>query len=780
MSILEGMAMFLTKKTLVIRLTIPFFTATAVLFLVMQLLSGPVLGAEYDFLTGRRHFPPVSQEILLIETGEKTNEHQNSIRTESSGTKETVISPTLASSVIITLTEMSASTLIIQAPILGVSSGGAVNEGELLYRFEEEFETINRNIKNLFDGIRLGSVAPGDAGRFVDELIQLNEGGEKRLLEATFETSETEVLVLEKAFDVFGGAYLPSDLAVSLISYTGDSVSNLSSLYSSGYSQSRADPDGKTRRIAPFIRHGNKESEHIVWRALKPRYKNKDFPLRLDKNGALLLEIPKEKLPFRSIPLSMFPEYDDLDKTLYRLLVEDVSLAPYSGIPADKYPAFLYEKAQQIRENLFEHNEKELKQRWIAGREEYFDALDVFFSDAVEKNIADSFDKLTQEEKFDKKNLEAFLLMRDNELQKYGIAKEIWLDLDRIRNRLEKSLLNSFCIMGISTDFSQSYEPASGTGISVLLANSILSAYSINPADEKYIALFSLIFACIVILIVLKLGPMLSFVVGIVCTVFIFGLFSYRFIISGYWFDPIIPALTAFSGALSSSLCIFITSRSRSIILKQTFGAIISAENLRKLIKVHKVLPQKSVVLCAIAAIRNPGLTLSAYRGNALITAQALNLFRNEVRAVFLKEDGVIVSETEDTILVCFGSPIERFIMEARGSPEHNTDNTVHETPVNKVARIIAELPKKNKKSAPWHFGLDYGECNFSWSPLAGYTVCGKTVVNARLLSGLCSQYKLKALVSNSAAAKLEPRRINEIQDKNNKGTVQEAFFELR
>ncbi|MDR3302451.1 MAG: hypothetical protein LBT01_08010 [Spirochaetaceae bacterium] len=776
------MAKFLTKKVLVIRVIVPLLAAAAALFCALALLSGPVLGAEYDFLICRLPAPPISQEILLIETG-------------NSGGAEHVISPALVGSVIMTLTEMSASTLIIQTPILGISTGSAANPIELIQRFDEEFKTMNANVRNLFDGIRLGAIAPAEAGRFVENVISLNERGRDRLLESAFRTSETETVELEKMFAVSGVAHLPLDLEVSIIA--GSGVSGLSSLYSSGYSRPVPDSDGKIRRIAPVITNDEKETAHIIWLALKNRFEEGEFPVKLDKNGAIIFTMPDTDASFREIPLELFMEYDELDKTLYRLLSEGVSLASYGGVLPDKYPAFLYEKSVQVRENLLENTETELKERWIDSRNAYFAALGDFFSGEVEAQINASFEKLFEEEKLDEKGAERLEAIREGELQKYGIAKEIWRQLEGIRGRLGKALAASFCILGRSVIFPQavpvpeaeaetvadiaiaSPPELSGADVSALLANSLLTANSIGIASEELTGFYSVLAAFLVVLLLLKLRPALSLVLGLTATALVFWGFSYRFTRSAEWLDPIIPTSATFAAVCSSGLCAFIAHWNMSARIRRSFGAIVSKSKLRSLIKADKDLPEKRKnAFSAIIAIYNPQLTVIERKKNATIAAEAMEQFKHEVQEAFLKEDAVIISAEGSTMLVSFGSPLEQLAAET-GKADSDVGGAPAETPANKAARLIARLPPPKSKSAPWYFGLDYGECSFIWSPLGRYTASGRAVVRARLLSQVSARRKIKALVSGSAKEKIDPQRTKEIVWTNERNTNQDVFFEI-
>ncbi|HRS03580.1 MAG TPA: hypothetical protein P5336_04385, partial [Treponema sp.] len=68
---------------------------------------------------------------------------------------------------------------------------------------QKEFSRIQNNISNLFDGIRLGSIRPQDAQRYVRDVNALVEESKNRLLLTITESGNTRALELEKARALF-------------------------------------------------------------------------------------------------------------------------------------------------------------------------------------------------------------------------------------------------------------------------------------------------------------------------------------------------------------------------------------------------------------------------------------------------------------------------------------------------------------------------------------------------------------------------------------------------
>jgi hypothetical protein len=162
-------------------------------FLSNYLLAGPKLGPVYDLLLEFRSTTPVSREILIIETAE-------------------VIEPGDIFPVLMTLSEMGASNLLIEVPVLGSGSGRVENSQELSYRIYDEFNLLEQNIRNLFEAIRLGLVPPTESPTYVEHLVDLSVRGRDRLNAAIIRQKEEGSILADQATAVFGKVLGAEDL----------------------------------------------------------------------------------------------------------------------------------------------------------------------------------------------------------------------------------------------------------------------------------------------------------------------------------------------------------------------------------------------------------------------------------------------------------------------------------------------------------------------------------------------------------------------------------------
>jgi class 3 adenylate cyclase len=165
-------------------------------------------------------------------------------------------------------------------------------------------------------------------------------------------------------------------------------------------------------------------------------------------------------------------------------------------------------------------------------------------------------------------------------------------------------------------------------------------------------------------------------------------------------------------------------------------------------------------------AIRDPLLMTREDRENCLAGARAVLDFQSQA-ADLLKKAGAIVTGCEDDlVLASFGSPLDKTTAIALSAA--------------KAADCIAGILKIPECSS-WRFGLDAGECAFTWSALSGYSAFGRPMVRSRILSGLASRYKTRVVVTapvSEALPDILTRKLDVLKGKDGSGGA--AFYELR
>jgi hypothetical protein len=524
---------------------------------------GPQLGPLYDKLLATRPPLSVDNELLIIDTGAPAGR---------------VIEPQAAVSVIVTMAEFGSVTLILQAPLLGITRGASVNDDELRYLFDREFAVLESNVGTLFDGIRLGSIAPGEASRYVEETLELATEGKHRLMAAAMSNDKAAADDVGRASALLTQVQIPDDVSLEVIS--SQLPKSARQRYSHGrkaeplFSFSPPDRDGVLRRITPVRIDGNVSAEHVVYNALKGRFADSwldttvpfmvmqkkpdstgsgDRFFYLDDSGAILVEKPLDRLSaqtFRRLPISLFLDYTRTNRALYRILADTRELAPYSGVSPESYPAFVYDRMRTIEE--IPPGDTVQKEMWRDERAAYFSSLTDFFygnnNGGTEMALRENFENLSHDEKLnDREKLDK---LRDNLLATYATAKNLYNELRDIRLKLEAALPGSFCILGNED-----------SEASALLANAILTGRAVQPLPMRTVLLRSLLVATFAVIVTCCMSGSLTLFLGLVLSFFTFLGFCISFIATANWIDPVIPLTCVLSGSFTSAIFSFVNKR---------------------------------------------------------------------------------------------------------------------------------------------------------------------------------------------------------------------------
>ena len=775
------MAAYISKKSSWLRSTLPLLPAAGIALLLCILLDGPRLGFFYDFLLKLRPALPISRELLIIDSSVSGREFGDDI-----------LEPGAATSLFYTMAELGARNLIIQVPILGLSAGGNVGEEEILYRFDEEFSILSRNIRNLFDAIRMGSVAPNDSARYVGELVDLSEKGKERLVAALVRRDESSVEAMEKAAAFFGNARRPGDLQVQLIRTGG----NISRAENSGffpkwdeYSKAPTDRDGVLRRIKPVMavpdvsETGGVERtlEHIIYAALKNRFIDSEIRfsdanpvltirneqdninriIPLDRSGAVIFEVPQRGQDFRRIGITDFLAYDEADRSLRRFLLEGEALGIFQDIEGENNPGILYDYALSILDetaSVFQ-NEEEKKTAWVEARNRYFKSLNDFLYSTAEMNLVMGYERIIASESRDSNLLNSnsfdtnlldedalikMVQMRDSLISVFTVLRSRHEEVLALREKLENSLSSSFCILGNTRDVEAS----------ALLANSILTGRVIIPGEKNHLLLGALLSALLVCFIIKSLGPAATLGAGALFTLLIGIGFSLSFILTGLWLDPVVPVTASTTVIFFSFIGALIARIRYSRRFSLAYGPFISRSCLKSVIKAGKPFPSQLItVRTAVIAIKN-SYSSAASNPPAQRTKASL-LFQEKVSDLIKKTGGTIIGLEEDIVTVCFGSPLERIFLRRRKEPSPYEDTpNANTAPASKAIDFISEIVK-HPDCGQWLFGLDMGTCTFAWTALSGYFAQGSAVQKARALSHQASRHKTRVVVSHAVNTSL-------------------------
>jgi len=685
--------------------------AVGMVFLLNFLLSGPRLGAHYDFLLKYKK-PVVSNEILIIETDE-------------------FIEGSDFFTVLLTLTEMEASNLILAGRLSPSSTPITLTETDIRRNFVDEYEKIGSNIRNLFEGIRMGFVTPVQAPLFVEQVVESAQQGKERLVRILIDRDEE----LVRSVAVFGN-------------------------YLDAYAKPQLDKDGKLRRVKPVEIDGS--FEYPLYVNLKSRYAvsqiettdkklilwlrghdGKDLDIILDNDGNI---ITPWNCDFRRVNIELFRKYERADNAMFDLLMQANELKVFSKILPESIPLFLGEYAQTLLEDLINTPNGENRSAWITARANYFKSLNDFFAGTAEANLINGYEELIADTDSSKqRELEKLIETKNNLMNVFALMRETYAELSASQSKLKEEMLLSLCIMG--------NEP--NAEYSALLANALITGSHVKPVQPRYVMFLSIAAVFAILIIIFMMRPAVLLIVGLFLSVISAGLFSGVFILYSYWMDPLI----AFGSSLVPVLFLFFCKNAylnyRARTFRSAYRTAVSKDVLRKLIYSGRPgLSEINVSYAAVIAIKDVNLFDKEEQETAKESGKMKRMFYAAVKRILFNAEAVIAGFEGDTVLACFGSPLElQPKLAAHKWSEDGQPIAKSYHPADKACALVRQLLRNEKIT--WRFGIDSGECTFSWSPETGFSVSGSPAVQARNLVSKTARYKARALISDSVREKI-------------------------
>jgi hypothetical protein len=715
-------------------------------FLSNFILAGPKLGPVYDMLLGFRPNPPVSPEILLIDTDE-------------------IVEPDGLYTVLMALNEMGASDLLVVVPVLGTGSGRIESGAELIERVSDEFRLLGKNIRNLFEAIRLGFVGPKESPAFVENLVELSERGKDRLNAAIIRQEEAGSAQSAQAAAAFGRAVTALDLHAS----TQQEIP--------WYSQSRFDSDRVLRRIAPV----DGRMEHIAYHVLRRRWAASDiestetgemlvnrldapdessvrrFPL--DRNGNILVEKPGKSRGFRRLGMNLFLDYDEADRSMARLLRDADEMGAFAKTVPEQRPLILFGFAEDRKEEMLTDPDEIKRAAWIKTRMEYIASLDEFLYGPSEMELVNGYEEILASEKLGEAGILRLQELRDKLIRIFVAMREKHRDLIDLRVFLAQAADASFCIMGpaVTVDGGTSISESSA-----LLANTLLTGRCVTPGKGIHLFLWPLLAAFASLALIFLLRPLPLFIAGIGAVIVNGAAFGAAFVLSGCWIDPFIPMAACLLGTLAlfvSRLCIGYGMELR---FRLAYAPYVGKSILKALVKAGRPLLSETLnAHAAVIAVKKPDLFRMEDGAAPLEAKKAAAKFRDEFSSKFRQAGAVILGFEGDVALACFGSPLGQI----RDSKEKDDCSLLA---VCMVEELLKGSGSKNNGAllSDCRFGIEAGDCAFSWSAAAGYTANGRAVVRARLYATLAKRCKVRAVIGETLRkeAGLQARKLSSLE----------------
>lgn len=733
----------MVKKVLFLRAAAALAAAALAVIVGLRVFPAEVGGRAYDRLMTLR--PPRSApgSLLLVDSG-------------GNGGRDGTVEPGSLARALLAMTELEAAYVVVQAPVALRDENKPGAEKYLERRFDEEFDRIKGNIRTLFEGIRMGSIRPRDAERFVSELGALVDASKRRLLSAGVDRGDEGGRLLEQAAGALGRVRAAEDLSgAGLIrSPSRDPRAADALLPVTTHSRAERDEDGALRRLRPLLRRPGLVSEHVAYAALLDHAAGRDFGI--DPEAPLVLEAPRERdgaYPFRKIDLADFGRYEELELKFYADLKEMERSGYFAALDPLSYPTTLYEYAQSLRAELLVAPTAERTEDWREGRRRFYAAAEALLSGPSLKTILSGYDSLAEQEKLTEEGLTGIAGLKEIAAQSFEWARSSLRELFGLRETLDAQVRGSFVIVGplLSEERRRirAENDLGDTEASAVLVSTLLSDTRIAPASAQLRRDAALYPAAAAVLVSAVLAPAAAAVACAAAAALASAAAALLFLRWDIWLHPALPAVgIAAAGAASVAASLARDALRRRSQLR-AFAGRLRPEALARRAAAGDDIRLPRAARAAVLAIRrqDPSDQGPADHADLLAAAAAARRFREDAAAV-LRDAGAALLRTEgDLVFAAFGSPLDAG--DGAGAREAALAAC-------RAALDFLEKADSRAPEADYRIGMDLGDCVFEHSALGGYWAHGQAPINARLFSTLGSRYGARIVAGKALMDALE------------------------
>ncbi|MCA1949325.1 MAG: hypothetical protein LDL24_02060 [Treponema sp.] len=704
-------------------------------FMLAILVSGGYLltvpdlpfGPFYDRLMNLRGVIEAPRDLVVIDT-----KAQDAITAED------------ASRILLVLSALESRLVLFQTNVVLPDERQSFSSQDRQRLVQKEFSRIQKNISSLFDGIRLGSIRPQDAERYVKDVNGLVEESKNRLLLTLAESSNMRELELEKYRALFNRVIHCDDLqwgagkTGALEIWGGKAV----------YSKAEKDADGVLRYLYPIKELPNKELVHAgfallmdimgdpqiekngTWLNIKTEKELYELPL--DSKGRFYVQKPEH---YQVLSIEEFTAYLEQERKLYEALKEMERSGYFINLDALKYPTTLYEYAQSLEKEVLENPLPDTIRQWREARNDYYAAAGDFLTGSAEKTILQGYDTLLTTETLQEGGKERITSLKELASQAFSWSRNAYHDLFALHTRLESSLRDAYCIVGsVSGD----------ANATVALLSTLLSRNYIYPGKPLYLYIATIIGLLLLLGATFIFSPLyfVVFTIVIAGTALLVG--GMLLIIGGYWYAPLIPAIVflgtgALYGIIQAAYVMYVR-RHQELALKHrmspgAFKALLRSIPLKQVSSVPTpdvIQEVEALILC----VRHASFIGEEQPAAMLEYAEALKQFRARTSELVKQKGGTMLWADGEVVFTAFGFP----------SLYYDKQTGIAEKALGAVQSLLDAFLHE-----PVTLGMDFGKAAYYFDAIAGYSALGRVPVRARVLSGLAARYQRRMLVTDAA-----------------------------
>lgn len=584
---------------------------------------------------------------------------------------------------------------------------------------DREFQSIQDNVRDLFAAIAEGNIPIDEVPEYIESLQDLNEQAKNELYAAVNQILRNNDVYLGKAAAFFGKAFftlnllsqedetVPEDLKEYAAEYF--SLENirkeggelparkdirpavlpiLSGAAGAGFVNVNPDTDGVRRRLQLFIEYEKDIFPQLVMAPLLDWLQNpeivvtkntftlknavlpesgeeKDIIIPRNRDGSFLINWVKSSYleSFRHLSYYELVYHNELlEDLLYNLeLMENNGY--FQFYEANVLDAYRY--AENLREELLNTPDQDGIEEYVAVREYFFEDVGNFLNGTSEEIFMQAIqDALSSDELSDDyRNL--YNQVKEEIPVTFSETRKIYQDVMTTRNILSTELQDSFCIIGLIgasttdigvTPFEEEYMNVGTHGV---VANTILQENFLDSLPWWYSIAASFILSILLVLVLWKLSPTASIIVGFVFLIAVIAADTAFFLLTGIYLNIVTPALVVFLTFLVLSAVKFIMNEKEKSYIRNAFSRYLSVDVINEIMDDPDMLElggEKKNLTALFTDVK--GFSSISEQLDPQELVKLLNIYLSAMSDIILEERGTIDKFEGDAIISFYGAPV--------------------------------------------------------------------------------------------------------------------------
>ncbi|MCK4541491.1 MAG: CHASE2 domain-containing protein [Spirochaetales bacterium] len=486
---------------------------------------------------------------------------------------------------------------------------------------------------------------------------------------------------------------------------------------------------------------------------------SKDISIPLTENGRMLINWPRKNFldSFRHISYWELVLNKELEKRLIENLkaIDEVGYLYYyqDYIQGEFGLLSPYLYAEEIRKDVLSGDDPASMTDYREVRTYFFEEAGKYLSGTAEQEILSDIEAILESPEVSQEIKESYREIKGEVPTVFSSIREVYQSLMKSRDRLQENLTGSFCIIGQTgtsttdigvTPFEEEYM---NVGIHAALINTILSGFFLDDLPWGYSAVLAIVLSLLVTLIIRRMDPLPSVIVGVIYIGIILSAIIGFFLLTGIYLNLLTPFLSVFFTTIVLFLLNFFVLEKEKSFLRHAFSHYLSTDVINELISDPEKLNlggEKKYLTALFTDVR--GFSTISEKLDPSDLVKLLNSYLTEMSNIILDLRGTIDKYEGDAIISFFGAPVEY--------QEHPEKACLAAVRMKKMERRLNEhFMKEEMSPTPLYtrIGINTGEMvvgNMGTPKKMDYTIMGNSVNLAARLEGVNKQYGTWILIS--------------------------------